>query len=116
MRSDYLCIGKGINIVYTLRKVTLLIIEDQYIMKVQAKIQKWGNGLAIRISGVMRDIPHFKEGTYLDVLVFEDRLEIRKSQPKKRLKLPFSESELLDGMTPRKAHADIIAHPLKGEY
>lgn len=85
-------------------------------MMVHAKVQKWGNGLAIRISGVMRDIPHFVEGTSLDVLVLEDRLEIRKSQADKRLKLPFSESELLNGMTPTSAHAEIIAKPLKNEF
>ena len=31
-------------------------------MRVHAKIQKWGNGLALRVSGVMRDIPHFRKG------------------------------------------------------
>ncbi|CAN5264455.1 hypothetical protein BH10PSE19_BH10PSE19_13120 [soil metagenome] len=85
-------------------------------MRVHAKIQKWGNGLALRISGAMRDIPRFIEGTSLEVSVFEDRLEIRKSQAVKRLALPFSETELLNGMTTSTAHADIIANPLKGEY
>lgn len=86
-------------------------------MRVESKVQKWGNGLAIRISGVMRDIPHFSEGMLLDVSVFPDRLEIRKLQKAKRMRLlPFSESELLSGMTPQKAHADIVTHPIKGEY
>lgn len=85
-------------------------------MRVETKVQKWGNGLAIRISGVMRDIPHFVEGMPLDVLVLPDRLEIRKLQKAKRLRLPYKESELLDGMTPQKAHADIVTHPIKGEY
>ena len=86
-------------------------------MKVQAKIQKWGNGLAIRIAGIMRDVPHFKEGMVIEVEVFENGLKIRKLQStKKHLKLPFSETELLKGMTPQTAHADIIANPLKGEY
>lgn len=86
-------------------------------MRVRAKIQKWGNGLAIRISGPMRDIPHFIEGTPLEIAVFEDGLEVRKSQSAtKRLMLPFSESELLNGMTPKTAHSDIVAKPVKGEY
>ena len=85
-------------------------------MRVQTKIQKWGNGLAIRISGIMRDIPHFEEGMPLEVFVFPDHLEIRKVQDHIRLKLPFSESELLRGMTPHKAHADIVTKPLEGEY
>ena len=85
-------------------------------MKVQAKIQKWGNSLAIRITGVIRDIPHFQEGTPIEIDITEDRLEIRKLQSAKRLSLPFSESELLEGMTPKTAHADIIAKPLKSEF
>ena len=85
-------------------------------MKVQAKIQKWGNSLAIRIAGMMRDIPHFTEGALVEVEIFEDRLEIRKLRSAFRLKLPFDETTLLKGMTPKTAHADIIATPLKGEY
>ena len=41
-------------------------------MKVEAKIQKWGNGLALRVSGIIRDIPHFEEGTLVEVDVTED--------------------------------------------
>ncbi len=87
-------------------------------MKVQTKIQKWGNGLAIRIAGIMRDIPHFKEGTPIEVEVFENGLKIKKfqSKQKKHLSLPFSEAELLKGITTKTAHADLIANPLNGEY
>lgn len=86
-------------------------------MKVQAKIQKWGNGLAIRISGVMREIPHFVEGTLLDISVSEEGLEIKKTQSlKKRLYLPFTEADLLHGMTASTAHADLITKPIEGEY
>lgn len=101
-------------------KVGLLfmILVRFIFMKVQAKVQKWGNGLAIRIAGAMRDIPRFTEGMPIEVEIFEDRLEIRKlqSQSAKRLLLPFSESDLLKKMTPKTAHAEIIATPLKGEY
>lgn len=79
-------------------------------------MQKWGNGLAIRIAGVMRDIPHFEEGTLIEVEISENGLEIHKLESRKRLILPYSEIDLLSGMTPNNAHADIIAQPLKGEY
>ncbi len=85
-------------------------------MRVQTKIQKWGNGLAIRIAGIMRDVPHFKEGTPIEVEVFEDRLEVRKARSRVHLKLPFTEAQLLKGMSPKTAHADIITVPMKGEY
>lgn len=85
-------------------------------MKIQTKIQKWGNGLALRLAGVMRDIPRFKEGTPVEVEIFEDKLEIRKLVNTPSSRLPFSEAALLEGMTPETAHADIIASPVKGEY
>ena len=79
-------------------------------MKVQTKIQKWSNGLIIRIAGIMWDIPHFKEGALIEVEVFENRLKIKKfqSKRKKHLSLPFSETELLKGMTIKTAYADQI--------
>jgi len=86
-------------------------------MRVQSKVQKWGNGLAIRIAGLMRDIPHFEEGTPIEIEIFEDRLEIRKLRSAGRcLKLPFSEAELLKEMTSETAHVDLLATPLKSEF
>lgn len=85
-------------------------------MRVETRVQKWGNGLAIRIAGPMRDIPHFKEGTPIQVEISENGLKIRKLLKRKRFKLPFSEVELLNGMTPEKAHSDIVTSPLKSEY
>ena len=85
-------------------------------MKVQAKIQKWGNGLAIRIAGVMRDIPNFKEGMLIEVEVSEDGLEIKKIKSMSKLKLPFSETDLLADMTPDIAHVDMLAKLQHGEY
>lgn len=85
-------------------------------LKVESRVQKWGNGLAIRISGAVRDIPHFKEGMLIEIEVSEDGLKIKKLRIPQRLIFPFKESELLANMTPQTAHADIIAHPLKGEY
>ena len=83
---------------------------------VQTKVQKWGNGLAIRISGVMRDIPHFSVNMPIEVEVSDEGLKIKKCLPKKCLKLPFTEKILLKDMTPQKAHADLIATPLDSEF
>ncbi len=38
------------------------------------------------------------------------------SKKLKHLKLPFNEAELLEKMTKKTAHVDIIAKPLKGEF
>lgn len=84
-------------------------------MKVHAKIQKWGNGLALRISGAMREIPHLKEGTNVDIEVTKQGFTLTKSFFKGKSRLPFAEKELLKGMSPEKAHADLLAMPLSHE-
>ena len=84
-------------------------------MKVHTKIQKWGNGLALRIAGVMRDIPHFQEGSEVDIEVTEEGFTLRKAASVKKLQLPYSEADLLEGMTPFVAHADELATTLNSE-
>ena len=32
-------------------------------MKIEAEIKKWGNSLALRLSGAMAEIPKFQAGT-----------------------------------------------------
>lgn len=84
-------------------------------MKTHARIQKWGNGLALRVAGAMRDIPHFQEGTEVEVEITENGFTVIKSAPKKKIIFPFSEAQLLKGMTPETAHASLLANPLPDE-
>jgi len=76
-------------------------------MKIHAKIQKWGNSLGLRISGPMKTIPKFEENMQVTVEVNEKGLHV---YPRKKLTardiFPFTEEELLKGMTPYLAHAD----------
>lgn len=81
-------------------------------MRVHAKIQKWGNGLALRVSGVMRDIPDFQEGTEVDVDVTENGLYVVKSTFKKKFIFPFSESQLVQGLNDGQIRSDLLAKPL----
>ncbi len=83
-------------------------------MKVHARIQKWGNGLALRVGGAIRDIPHFKEGTEVDVEITKDGFTVRKSLPNQTL-FPFSEAMLIEGLSNERAHADLLAIPLANE-
>ena len=83
-------------------------------MKTHAKIQKWGNGLALRISGIMREIPHFRSGEDVEVEVTAKGFTVRKAKPKKR-RLPLKEAELLKELSPKKAHADLLVSPLTSE-
>lgn len=84
-------------------------------MKVKAKIQRWGNSLALRISGIMRDVPHFEEGTLVNIDVSEKGLIITRITPRKKSNLPFTEAELLSNITAELAHADELAIPSKTE-
>ena len=79
-------------------------------MIVESEIKKWGNSLALRITGVMADLPKFSDGTKVLVEVNKDSLVIKPaSKLKKKLRLPFSEKDLLKDMTPYLAHADELA-------
>jgi len=83
-------------------------------MRIHTKIQKWGNGLALRVGGPMRDIPHFKEGSEVDIEITEEGFTVKKSTLNKKL-FPFSESRLIEGLTNELAHADLLATPLISE-
>lgn len=78
-------------------------------MEIESKIQKWGNGLALRVSGVMRDMPDFQEGTKVTVEVTEEGLLIKKMKPNKHKSLPFSEAELLEGLNSDTIHSELVA-------
>ncbi|TDB53647.1 hypothetical protein [Photorhabdus khanii] len=75
---------------------------------VHAKIQRWGNGLGLRVAGLMRDIPHFTPDTEIEVEVFEDGFTVKKAKLARR-KLPYSESELLEGLTSDTVQVGLLA-------
>ncbi len=77
---------------------------------VQTKIQKWGNGLALRVAGLIRDIPQFEQNTPVDVEVFKDGFTVRKAKPnQQKFVFPVKEKDLLKDITPESAHADALA-------
>lgn len=48
-------------------------------MRTESTIKRWGNGLALRISGLMLDIPGFEEG--MGVEIHAGGLFIRRKVP-----------------------------------
>ncbi|WP_119344472.1 AbrB/MazE/SpoVT family DNA-binding domain-containing protein [Facilibium subflavum] len=82
-------------------------------MHINAKILKWGNSLGIRLSGALKELTDFKEGTAIDVEIKDDGLYITKAKNKKIL--PFSESSLLKELDP-KAHNALLAAPKGNEW
>ncbi|WP_044409142.1 AbrB/MazE/SpoVT family DNA-binding domain-containing protein [Thiomicrospira microaerophila] len=79
-----------------------------------SKIQKWGNGLGLRVSGAIRDIPHFTENTPVTVEVFEDGFTVKKAT-KPSSPLPFTEEQLLADLDANSAHSELLANPLASE-
>jgi antitoxin MazE len=85
-------------------------------MHVQAKIQKWGNGLGLRVSGVLRDLPQLQAGAKVDVEVTEDGFIVKKIVTTRcKLKLPYTEAQLLEGMSSQDNWDDLLANPLPSE-
>lgn len=78
-------------------------------MKVQTTIQRWGNSLAIRITGPLKTIPHFSENMPVEVEVNEEGITVQPIKKKKGKLFLFKEAQLLKGLTAKKAHADEVA-------
>ncbi len=86
-------------------------------MKIETEIKKWGNSLALRVTGIMAELPKFTAGTKVVVEVTEEGIVVKRAAKQKgKLRLPFTESELLADMTPKKAHADELAEPVGTEF
>ena len=84
-------------------------------MQIQTKIKKWGNSLALRLSGPMVAVPHFSKDMLVNVYITEEGIEIKPIHTRKKEALPFKEADLLDGLTPKKAHSDELITVIKKE-
>ncbi|HEV2614565.1 MAG TPA: transcriptional regulator [Gammaproteobacteria bacterium] len=85
-------------------------------MHIQGKILKWGNSLALRLSGSLRDIPHFQANMLVNIDVNENGITVQPAKKSKSPRIsPFSEAQLLKGLTPHTAHADALAKLSKKE-
>lgn len=86
-------------------------------MRIESEIKKWGNSLALRVTGIMAELPKFKVGTKVIVDVTDEGFTVKPAPPEGRgFRFPFSEEALLAGMTPEKAHADALAEPTASEF
>lgn len=77
-------------------------------MKVQTEIKRWGNGLGLHVTGLMRKIPDFVEGSKVIVDISEERLVIEKIPEKNKKTFPYSEEMLLDGITDSHGFKEIL--------
>ncbi len=74
---------------------------------VNTKVQKWGNGLGLRVSGMMRDIPHFDINTEVTVEIFKNGFFVKKIPVKNKIVI-FSEKELLDDLDEFNSHQELL--------
>ena len=81
-------------------------------MRIETEIRKWGNSLALRVTGTMAELPQFKAGTKVTVDVSNEGLVVKRAIGQAgSFFFPYSERALLAGMTPDTAHADALASP-----
>ncbi|MFP4207262.1 MAG: hypothetical protein ACLFSC_01310 [Wenzhouxiangella sp.] len=78
----------------------------------EAKIQPWGNSMGLRLTRAVRDLAELQEGCEVTLEITADGLLIRK---KDRPAKPWTEHELLAGLTPHTAHADELPQLLAQE-
>ncbi|MCL2899847.1 AbrB/MazE/SpoVT family DNA-binding domain-containing protein [Brenneria tiliae] len=79
-------------------------------MRTQAVLQKWGNSIALRLSGNLKTIPNFEVGDTVDIEISEKGLIIQKA-----MKRQLREADLLAWLSAYSAHADELAAPSDGE-
>lgn len=85
-------------------------------MKTHAKIQKWGNSLAIRLTGAVKAITHLEEGMDLEVEATELYIKLYPKIKSPKVKLRYTERELLKGLTAYTAHADEVVEIIDREF
>lgn len=82
---------------------------------IDAKIERWGNGLGLRVSGPLRDVPQFIENSPVTVEVFEDGFTVKKATASIK-NLQYTEDQLIAGLNPNTAHCELLALPIEGEF
>ena len=81
----------------------------------EGTVQPWGNSLGLRITRAMSDMAHIGRGDKVSIEITEDGMVITRNKEVKRISLPYTEADLIAGMTPHKAHADELPTMLDHE-
>ena len=82
-------------------------IHDGWGLGMQSEIKQWGNSAAIRLPKTVLAQAGLDVASQVEIEVKEGQIMIQAvSKPTPVLALPYSEAELLLGLTPLTAHAD----------
>jgi len=76
-----------------------------------SEVKKWGNSAAVRLPSKVLAAAGLDTGTPISIEVVDNKIIIEPvaNMPKKRLKLPFTEAQLLSGLDSHTSHADELA-------
>jgi antitoxin MazE len=79
----------------------------------RSEIKRWGNSAAVRLPSKLLAEARLEVNSAVSMVVKGRKIIIEASgeTKPKRLKLPFSEAELIFDMNPKTSHADEIAMP-----
>jgi antitoxin MazE len=76
----------------------------------QSEIKQWGNSAAIRLSRSVLAKAGLDISSPIDISATEGKIVIEAIKTREPvIPLPFSEADLLSGLTPHTAHADELA-------
>lgn len=82
----------------------------------RSEIKRWGNSAAVRLSSRVLAQTHLDVTSPITITVEKGKIVIESAtKTARRVKLPFSEADLLKGLTADTAHADELALPSLGE-
>ncbi len=73
----------------------------------KAKIQRWGNSLALRIPKSVAALSSLKENSEVDLGISKNKLVIRAVKPKKDVRKRYKLSELLRKLRPENLREEI---------
>ena len=82
----------------------------------QSEIKRWGNSAAVRLPSKILAQANLDVSSPISIDVKAGRIVIETAQkPRRKVNLPFSEADLLEGLDAHGAHADELAQPSSRE-
>ena len=79
-------------------------------MNIDTEVKKWGNSLALRINTVTAEALNLHQGSKVRYEILPEGLLIKPiDTAEKKHKWPYSEAQLLDGVTEETTHTDELA-------
>ena len=97
--------------------IVLMCLHCIYLgFRMQTVINKWGNSAAVRIPSRVLSEVGLSLSSAVTITAQDGRIIIEPADVEySKLRLPYSEAQILEGLTPYDAHADELAVPLSIE-